>query len=86
MHMKKTILSLALISSLYSIGYANADGDIKSEPIDNIGQTEVKSDHIELRSQIKKFFNNQDNITNIVETPIKNSYLVSLDDGTTFVF
>lgn len=86
MHMKKTILSLALISSLYSIGYANADGDIKSEPIDNIGQTEVKSDHIELRSQIKKFFNNQDNITNIAETPIKNSYLVSLDDGTTFVF
>jgi len=91
MYIKKSILSFALITSLYGVGYANAETNVQSDPVAPITNvaTNVKVsglDHVELRSQIKKYFNNKDVISHIAETPIKNAYLVSLDDGTSFVF
>jgi thiol:disulfide interchange protein DsbC len=88
MYIKRKILSLALLTSLCGTTLVHADSKVSADPILETNKVSkiVNSDHVELRTQIKKYFNNKDVVSNIAETPIKNAYLVSLDDGTSFVF
>lgn len=87
MFMKKTLLSIMILSGMYLTTAAQAE-TVQADPIDNAASVvKVQSDdHSELRDKIKTYFGNKDVVSNIAEAPLPNAYLVSLDDGTSFVY
>lgn len=81
----KSILGFVLAAVFSSAVYAQVAP--ASDPVfKNNEKTKLEPKYEAINNKIKSYFNNRDVVTNISEAPMDNTYLVSLDDGTSFVY